>query len=66
MASKQETKAARSEASPFRARSSHVYKDQAATDFHMNSPYLAALLEKAGPLLDGTPVIAQTKLIGGS
>ena len=43
-----------------------IYKDQAATDVHMNSPHLAALLEKAGPILDGTPVIAQTKLIGGS
>jgi quinol monooxygenase YgiN len=43
-----------------------IYKDQAATDFHMNSPYLAAALAKVGPILAGTPVIAQTKLIGGA
>jgi quinol monooxygenase YgiN len=42
------------------------YKDQAATDFHMNSPHLAATLEKVGPILAGKPVIAETKLIGGS
>jgi quinol monooxygenase YgiN len=43
-----------------------IYKDQPATDFHMNSPYLAAALEKVGPILAGTPMIAQTKLIGGA
>ena len=43
-----------------------IYKDQAATDFHMASPYLAALVEKVSPILTTAPVIAQTKLIGGS
>jgi quinol monooxygenase YgiN len=42
-----------------------IYKDQAATDFHMNSPYLAALVEKVGPILASAPVIVETKLIGG-
>jgi quinol monooxygenase YgiN len=43
-----------------------IYKDQAATDFHMNSPYLAALVEKVGPILASAPVITETKLIAGS
>ena len=43
-----------------------IYKDQAATDFHMNSPHLAAVLEKIGPILANPPVLAETKLLGGS
>jgi quinol monooxygenase YgiN len=43
-----------------------IYKDQAATDFHMNSPYLAATVEKVGPILATPPVIVLTKLIGGA
>ncbi len=43
-----------------------IYKNQAATDFHMKSPHFAALVEKITPILAAPPVIAETKLIGGS
>ncbi|MDD2704001.1 MAG: putative quinol monooxygenase [Acidocella sp.] len=40
-----------------------VYKDQAAVEAHMNSPYLQAVLAKAGPLLGNAPSIVPTKQI---
>jgi quinol monooxygenase YgiN len=43
-----------------------IYKDQAAADAHVNSPYLAAALKKAEPLLSNPPNIIMTKLIAGS
>jgi quinol monooxygenase YgiN len=42
-----------------------IYKDQAAVDFHMNSPYLAAALAKGKTWLAAPPMIVSTKLIAG-
>jgi len=40
-----------------------VYKDQAAVDAHMSSPYLQKALSEAGPLLGGAPTIVAAKQI---
>jgi quinol monooxygenase YgiN len=42
-----------------------IYKDQAAVDAHMKSPYLAAALVKATPILAGEPTIVSAKLVAG-
>ncbi len=42
-----------------------TYKDQAAVNAHMASPYLAAALEKAKTWLAATPVIVTTKTVAG-
>jgi quinol monooxygenase YgiN len=42
-----------------------IYKDQEAVDAHMKSPYLAAALSKAKPILAAEPLIVSAKLIAG-